>query len=343
MSQARSRSSVSAPLAASVALALACSVLAPPALADGGDKAAAESLFQEARGLMDQKRYPEACAKFTESLRLDPTLGTKLNLARCHESEGKIATAWAEYREVVVLARQAGQTERADAAEELSKKLEASLPKLKVEVPKATPGLVVKRDGTEVGAGSLGTALPVDPGEHTIVASAPGYTEWSTKVQVAADGGEKAVTVPALVAAPKEGPEKAGGSSALGTVGLAVGGAGVAALVAGGVLGGLTLADADKARSDPTLCPDNLCSPAGREVVNGAETKGLVSTILLAAGGVMAAGGVTLFLVGRSKAPEKTASAASGPRPPASRGRTPDLATLAVSPAAGGVLVRGVF
>jgi hypothetical protein len=62
----------------------------------------------------------------------------------------------------------------------------------------------------------------------------------------------------------------------------------IAALVAGGVLGGLTLADADKARSDPTLCPDNLCSPAGREVVNGAETKGLVSTILLAAGGVMA-------------------------------------------------------
>ena len=98
------------------------------------------------------------------------------------------------------------------------------------------------------------------------------------------------------------------------------------------MLGGLTLADADKARSDPTLCPNNLCTPAGREVVNGAETKGLVSTVLLAAGGVMAAGGVTLFLVGRSKAPEKTA-----------RGRTPDLATLTVSPTAGGVLVRGAF
>jgi hypothetical protein len=33
---------------------------------------------------------------------------------------------------------------------------------------------VVRRDGVVLGAASLETALPVDPGEHTVVVEAPG-------------------------------------------------------------------------------------------------------------------------------------------------------------------------
>ena len=54
-----------------------------------GGAAAAESLFQEARKLMDAKRYGEACPKLVASHKLAPAVGTLLNLADCYERGGQ--------------------------------------------------------------------------------------------------------------------------------------------------------------------------------------------------------------------------------------------------------------
>ena len=53
----------------------------------------------------------EACARFAESYRFEASSGTLINLALCHEKEGKIATAWAEYRDAARVARDWGRKE----------------------------------------------------------------------------------------------------------------------------------------------------------------------------------------------------------------------------------------
>src|SRR3954465_9465866 len=71
----------------------------------GGNRAAAEALFNQGRDLMTAGKFVEACPKFEASQQLDPGLGTMLNLAECYEKTGRTASAWAEYREAIPLAR----------------------------------------------------------------------------------------------------------------------------------------------------------------------------------------------------------------------------------------------
>src|SRR5579884_4181154 len=84
-------------------LALAALVVAAPALAQPAqrDPIAAEALFERGKALVEQGRTAEACAAFAESQRLDPAGGTLLRLALCREAEGKLASAWLGYLEVV--------------------------------------------------------------------------------------------------------------------------------------------------------------------------------------------------------------------------------------------------
>ena len=57
------------------------------------DRAIAEALFRDGKALIAAERINDACAKFQESERLDPALGTLLHLATCYAQVGKTASA----------------------------------------------------------------------------------------------------------------------------------------------------------------------------------------------------------------------------------------------------------
>src|SRR5258708_26309942 len=63
---------------------------------DAMTKATAEALFADGRRLVGAGEYAAACPKFAARQKLDPGVGTSLNLADSYERMGRWASAWAE-------------------------------------------------------------------------------------------------------------------------------------------------------------------------------------------------------------------------------------------------------
>src|SRR3954471_682897 len=182
--------------------ALACAWMFLQGTAQGQaarDPAGAEKLFTEARKLLDAGKFAEACQRLADSQKLDPGVGTLLNLAQCYEKMGRTATAWATYHEAAAAARANGQADREKKAARAADTLEPNLPKLTVTVPDAAAekGVEVKRNGAPVPKSLWGVSEPVDPGEYVIEAHATGRKPWSTRVK-AEPGRATAVILPPL-------------------------------------------------------------------------------------------------------------------------------------------------
>lgn len=80
--------------------------------------ATAEALFEQGRALMAQGNFAAACPKLEESLRLDPGLGTLLNLAMCEEKAGRKDLACRYYMDAARMAQQQGQSAREQVAQQ---------------------------------------------------------------------------------------------------------------------------------------------------------------------------------------------------------------------------------
>jgi hypothetical protein len=168
------------------------------------DKATATQLFREGRALLEQGRTGQACRKLEESQRLDPGGGTLLNVALCHEREGRTATAWAEFTEALGIARRDNRPLRIEFARTHIAQLESMLSRLSIEVPPAAdlPDLEIRRDGGVVGRAAWGSPVPVDPGDHLIEVAAPGKVAWKQVVSLGPNTDSKSIVVPALPDAP---------------------------------------------------------------------------------------------------------------------------------------------
>src|SRR5262249_9160826 len=102
------------------------------------DQAAAEVLFNEATKLEAQGKLDEACPKFVESQRLDPTPGTLLNIGDCYEKAGKTATSYGAFIDAEATARSGGDKLRQQEALRRAKLLEPKLSMLAIRVSVAT-------------------------------------------------------------------------------------------------------------------------------------------------------------------------------------------------------------
>ncbi|HVU03467.1 MAG TPA: hypothetical protein VHE30_17025 [Polyangiaceae bacterium] len=287
------------------------------------DKAAAEALFQQALEAMRAGKFEEACPKLEQSGAIDHAIGTSLYLAECYEKSGRTASAWGLFREAASEAQAHGEADRAAMGNRRADRLEPLLSHLTLQVPLGTaaPGLELVRDGRVVPQPVWNVAVPVDPGDHRIVARAPGYQEWSSPVRVDGNGGSASVTVPPLVkletapppaavapqppvSAPAASPPADTGDrtestgSVQRTLGLVVGGLGVVTLGVGGYFG---LRAISKNQDAKTHCDGTVCrDPEGESLSDSANRAARLANVFVIGGGILAVGGVALYLTAPS-------------------------------------------
>lgn len=313
-----------------VVASFGCGLSRSAVAAEAGTDEGADTLFRDGLTLFDAKQYAQACPKLAESFRLEPATGSLLALAACHEAEGKTASAWLEYGTVVDRAREEGREDRVQAARQHRATLEPRLAKLTIALPAEIariPGLAVTRDGEPVKAESFGTAAPVDPGDHSVEASAPGRQSWSTTITLQGDGATGSVTVSSLAELPTQGwpqsndPDRSRAS--LRVAGIATSLTGLFALGIGGYLTWQAIRQNHDSESD---CAGNACGPAGMQARLSAISSARGATIATVVGGALVVGGVALYILARPREP--------GP-------------TLALAPAvdarSAGVALTGVF
>lgn len=308
-----------------------------PAIARANDPATAQMLFDQARKLMAQERYAEACPKLEESQKLDPAGGTLLHLAVCREREGRIATAWALYSDALSQAKRDKRADRAKFAQERVDVLGPRLPKMRVRVApanKTLPGFKITRDDVSVGEAQWGESVPVDPGSRVMSARAEGRKTWTSKVDVPNQPAEVSVEIPELeidphagetgaVAAKPEPDEKkrsvdygtndATRGDTQRTLGIVAAGVGIAGIGVGAVFGLISISKknaADEQCRGPEL---NLCTQKGVDDANAGIEAGNISTIAFIAGAALAAGGAVLYFTAPDAATPVAVSPAFGP------------------------------
>ncbi|HEU4733834.1 MAG TPA: hypothetical protein VFT22_38340 [Kofleriaceae bacterium] len=289
------RAAVLVGLAAAVVATLGA--LERPVRADRADQ-----LFKKGKKLLAEKRYPEACTAFEDSDRLDPGIGAKLNVAKCYEEWGRLATAWRWYTDAERMATDA-HDERARKIHALIAELDDSVPRLTIKAAAHadTTGVVVKLDGVALDVHALGAERRVDPGPHTIEYVVSGHAV--TKVVPLERGGSSEIlldlpTGPSHKAA--EPQPVAAEDDRVRTrrmIGLGVSGAGALAI---GIAGIVTLrAHGDYEHALSAHCRDSkdMCDALGLSATQSARRRANLATGFTIGGVAAIAGGLAVYFL----------------------------------------------
>lgn len=265
----------------------------------------ADQLFKKGQKLLGEKRYAEACAAFEDSDRLDPEIGAKLNVARCYQEWGKLATAWRWYSDAEQMAIKTGD-KRTAKIHALVEEVDRDVPRLVLVLPAdaATDHVAIRLDGAELALASVGDERRVDPGPHDITIIVDGKSQLRTVPVQRGEHSRVPLDLPARVRSrrrvepePVADPGTTGATRRL--IGLGTAGAGVVAV---GIASIVTL----RARSDYHHALDghcdgeiDMCDPTGLHDTHGARHRANIATVVSVLGAATVAGGLVLYVISR--------------------------------------------
>jgi hypothetical protein len=307
-----------------VALVVVILSLAPWARAQPAEDQAielADRSFSRGRALFERGRLKEAAREFEASWRFDPSPGTLLNLAACHEALGELSLALGAFERAASDARRAPDPKRRrlwlDAARQSIEDLRKRVPILVLRG--VEPGSSLTLDGSvletrsaERGSTAFEVSRRVNPGQHVLRVSAPGKHP-VVRAFAVEEGARSTLVLPSLEpyvgspAAPAEpaldtaaAPSSLGSEPSTGsTIGpwpLVLGGTGGALLVSSAVTGWLATSKSNELRRS---CPGDECpeSRALEATRDSGRNLARATDLLLITGALCAGVGVTLFVL----------------------------------------------
>jgi hypothetical protein len=313
-SAARSRSpSRSFSLSIAAALAVAASTASAQDDANSADVAAARELGIEGVRLADSGDCAGAIDRLARAEHMHHAPTTLERLGECQVKVGKIVEGTEALRRVVREALSPSAPPAFVGAQDRARQMLAdakpkiALLKIAVAAPHDAE-FSLKVDGEAVPLANLNANRPMDPGEHVIEASGPRLLPARAKVKLA-EGGSDSVALtlqidpnapPVPVATPPGGiggsvgapPNGEHGGSSNHTAAYVAFGVGGAALVVGAAFGVAALSAQSNLQ---TACPGKVCPASEQNSLDSAKTKGTISTIGFAVGGVGVALGVTFY------------------------------------------------
>ncbi|HEY4177211.1 MAG TPA: hypothetical protein VGM90_10280 [Kofleriaceae bacterium] len=274
-------------------LVLASVVLASTiARADGPaiDVKGADALFNEALTLQATDVHA-ACDKFSQAYALNPNaVGILLNVALCDEKLGHTASAVANYRKARDMAVEQKSADHERAATEHLAALEGKVPHATFTFSGPAPaGVALVIDGTQIVSLTELADVPIDPGEHALSVTAPGYLPRRVSFALA-DGENRSVAIPGLErAVSKRGSRR--------TYGLITGGVGAAAVITGVTLGLVARSRYNSAIDGcDTSGPSPVCDDNHYAKATDARSLATAGTVIGVAGGAVVLVGVYLWL-----------------------------------------------
>ena len=295
--------------------ALAAGLGARAASAQSPDDARARQLFEEGQKAITDKDFATACPKFEESYKIGGVVGALLSWADCEESRGRLATAYDLWQQGE--AKLVREPDRLDFVTKRVAALKGRVPHIEVTIgQQSATDVQIELDGKPLSIAR--GAIAVDPGKHTLRASAkglpaeeqtfdigPAETKNLSVLSKPAQAGGATPTATAT-ATTTASSFPSGAPSATGPSGMAIGGwtlgaVGLAGLIGFGVTGGLVLSKCE------SLSP---CKAPRSDV----EPINVANAVLLGVGIVGLGGGATLLILNARNSNGSAPSAAAPPR-----------------------------
>jgi len=299
-----------------------------PVGAEQGAEARRTALYREGIDLGNAGRWSDACDRFRAVLSIRSSAKVYFSLAQAEEQLGQVASAQADYGRALESARAAGEFDVVQAVDQARAKVDPRVPH--VRLVSTGPGhATATLDGHPV---PLGIAIAVDPGTHQVLSSAPGMRDATTSVAI---GERQELDVPIVMrpagapsplaatpqssepAAPPNGTPEAPHDASTSPVpfrpiALATAGLGVVGLGIGIAFGLQAKAKNDQSNSEGcagTLCPNQSGVSLRQDALSAAN----VSTLAFVVGGLLATGGVVLWLVAPPATPDRAAGVGVSP------------------------------
>jgi hypothetical protein len=143
----------------------------------------ARALFADARAAEEAKDWALAASKLREAIAIKETGGLRFHLAYCEEQQGLLVEALVDYERSDDLTAGTAEEFRAQLPAK-RESLRRRIPTVTLLVPPAPPNVTLTVDGHPMPAAVLGKPIPLNPGRHTLVVTAPDHAAFTTHVSL---------------------------------------------------------------------------------------------------------------------------------------------------------------